>query len=135
HGHGGGGPPAGDQPAEIAARRRRGIGVHRLGVVFTGEVDDLRLRDRSPAALEYRARRIVLEIPLGRHGRRGSGKSISFTSSLTTSSTAQLNCRPFRWSRASPAEPGLMTSTFPVPRASCSCVGPERTICASATAN
>src|SRR6059058_4248291 len=124
HHHSRGMPPAGDQPAEIAARRRPRIGVHRLRIVFAGEFEDLGLGDRDSTALEHRARRVVLEIALGHQAARGSGKSISFTSSLARSRTAQLNCRRFLWSRASPAEPGLITNTLPIRRASCWWVWP-----------
>ena len=44
------------------------------------------------------------------------------TSSVTVSSTAQLSCRSFRLSRASPAEPGLITST-------CQIVAPSGSAC------
>ena len=55
-------PAAGDQPAEIAVRRRRGISMHRLRVVAPREFEDLVLADRNHAALEHRAGRIILEI-------------------------------------------------------------------------
>src|SRR5262249_15147103 len=47
-----------------------------------------------------------------------AGKSCTTTSSVTVSSTAQLNCLPLRGSRPSPAEPGLTTSTRPTRRTS-----------------
>ena len=51
--------------------------------------------------------------------RRGSSKSVTTTSSLTVSKTAQLNCRSLVWSRPSPVEPGLMTRTPPIRRTTC----------------
>ena len=54
----------------------------------------------------------------------GAGKLCTTTSSVTVSSTAQLNCRPLRGSRASPAEPGLTTSTRPMRPTKCRCVWP-----------
>src|SRR5437868_14550860 len=90
-------PAAGDQPAKEAVRCRRGVGVHGLRVVAPRELDNIALADRDRAALEYRAWRVVLEKAFG-HGARGSGKSITCTSSLVRSSTAQLSWRPLRWS-------------------------------------
>src|SRR5205814_312638 len=66
HHHRRGMPPAGDQPAEIAARRRPRIGMHRLRIVFAGEFEDLGLGDRDSTTLEHRPRRVVREIALGR---------------------------------------------------------------------
>src|SRR2546423_14298229 len=114
-------PAAGDQPAKEAVRCRRGVGVHGLWVVAPRELDNIALADRDRAALEYRAWRVVLEIArvcFCGHAARGSGKSITCTSSLVRSSTAQLSWRPLRWSRASPAEPGLITNTLPIRRRS-----------------
>lgn len=53
-----------------------------------------------------------------------AGKSCTTTSSVTVSSTAQLNCPALRGSRPSPAEPGLTTSTRPTRRTTCRCVWP-----------
>src|SRR5436190_4189822 len=112
-------PTACDQSTEPAIPRRLGVGVHRLRVVLAGEVDDLGFADRDGAGREDRAWRVVLEIAFGRTAHRGSGKSMTWTSSLAVSSTAQLSWKRLAESRGSPAEPGLITSTGPMRRTTC----------------
>src|SRR4029077_11004597 len=147
-------PAARDQSAEPPALRRGGVGVHGLRVIAPGELDDLGFADGNRAGGEHRARRVVLEIALGSQAHRGSPKSMTWTSSLAVSKTAQLSWERLALSRGSPAgagvvaergaaraqqrrwraQPGWITKTAPMRQTTWWWVSPYMTTSASASA-